>query len=63
MSTDEELLRARFWGLLAALLAAPPSAQLLATLATIPGDDSEIGQALAQLADMARTMDPSAAED
>ncbi|MBC7906609.1 MAG: molecular chaperone TorD family protein [Rhodospirillaceae bacterium] len=63
MATDEEHLRARFWGLLAALLAAPPSAPLLGTLALIPGDASELGHALADLAATARTMDPAAAED
>lgn len=63
MATDEELLRARFWGLLAALMAAPPSAPLLGTLALIPGDESELGHALADLAAAARTIDPAAAED
>lgn len=62
-ATDEEQLRARFWGLLAVLLAAPPSAPLLGTLSIIPGDDSELGRALADLASAARATDPVAAEE
>lgn len=63
MATDEEQLRARFWGLLAVLLAAPPSAPLMGTLSIIPGDQSELGQALADLAAAARTTDLTAAEE
>lgn len=63
MTTDEELLRARFWGLLATLLSAPPSSQLLAALAAMPGDDTEMGQALAELAAAARATAPETAED
>ncbi|HLO75129.1 MAG TPA: molecular chaperone TorD family protein [Magnetospirillum sp.] len=62
-ATDEDVLRARFWGLLAALLAAPPSAQVLGMLSTIESDDSDIGQALAALAAAARSTTPAAAED
>lgn len=60
---DEEVLRARFWGLLAALLAAPPSRQLLDVLAAMPGDDTGIGRALAALAETARATTPEAAEE
>lgn len=63
MATDEEILRARFWGLLAALLAAPPSRDLLDTLAAMPGDDTAIGRALAELAAAARSTTPETAED
>jgi TorA maturation chaperone TorD len=63
IATDEEILRARFWGLLAALLSAPPSDELLAALAAMPGDDTEIGHALADLAALARTTGVEAAED
>jgi TorA maturation chaperone TorD len=63
MATDEEVLRARFWGLLAALLAAPPSRELLNTLAAIPGDDTGIGRALGELGEAARTTPPETAED
>lgn len=63
MTSDEEVLRARFWGLLAALLASPPSQQVLDTLAAMPGDDTAIGRALAELAAAARATDPAAAEE
>lgn len=62
-TTDEEVLRARFWGLLAALLAAPPSQPLLDTLSAMPGDDTGIGRALAALAEAARATTPEAAEE
>lgn len=63
MATDEEVLRAQFWGLLAALLAAPPSPQLLAALSAMPGDESDLGRTLAELAATARTATIEAAED
>lgn len=63
LTSDEEILRARFWGLLAALLAAPPSQQLLDTLAAMPGDDTGIGRALGELAAAARATTPAAAEE
>ena len=62
-ATDEELLRAHFWGLLAALLAAPPSAEILQTLSAIDGDDTDMGRALAALAQAARDADPASAEE
>src|SRR6185437_11370621 len=46
---DEELSRARGYQLLARLLAAAPDGALLAALAAIPGDDSELGQAFTAL--------------
>lgn len=52
--TDEDVLRGQFWGLLAALLAAPPSADLLSRLASIPGDDTPLGRALGALGQAAR---------
>lgn len=63
VTADEEVLRARFWGVLAALLAAPPSAQLLGTLAAMTGDDSELGRALADLSAAARAATPDAVEE
>lgn len=62
-TTDEEILRARFWGLLAALLAAPPSRELLGMLAAMPGGDSGIGRALVELGEAARATTPEAAEE
>ncbi len=63
MTTDEEVLRARFWGVLAALLAAPPTAELLCALAPMTGDDSELGRALADLGAAARAVTPDAVEE
>lgn len=60
IATDEDLLRAHFWGLLAALLTAPPSRDLLDRLAAIPGDDTPIGRALGVLAQAARAASPAA---
>lgn len=54
MLPDEELHRARIYGLLARLLAAPPDATLLGGLAALSGDDSELGGAFAAIAEAAR---------
>jgi len=62
-ATDEEVLRARFWGLLAALLSAPPSADILSVLTGIEGDDSDMGRALGALAQAARDADPAGLEE
>jgi TorA maturation chaperone TorD len=62
-TTDEEVLRARFWGLLASLLAAPPSTEALHGLAPMTGDDSELGQALAALGAAAGATTAEAAEE
>jgi len=50
---DEELFRARIYGLLARLLAAPPDMPLLASLAGLTTDNSELGHAFARLAEAA----------
>src|SRR5436853_3123015 len=47
---EEELQRARLYGLLARLLAAPPDAPLLAGLAALTEDDSDLGRAFAAVA-------------
>ncbi len=52
---DEELFRARPYGLLARLLAAPPDGPLLASLAALTADNSELGRAFAALAEAAGT--------
>lgn len=54
MLPDEELHRARIYGLLARLLATPPDAPLLTGLAALPGDDSELGGAFAAISAAAR---------
>ncbi len=54
---EEELLRARLYGLLARLLRAPPDADLLAGLSAIRGDGGPFGDALDRLASAARDDD------
>ena len=49
--------RSQHWGLLAALLAAPPSAELLAAVGSLDGDDTALGQAYSRLAKAAATAD------
>lgn len=64
LASEEEALRARFWGLLATLLIAPPKAETLAQLATIDADDSTpMGRALRDLARAAAETDAGAAEE
>jgi TorA maturation chaperone TorD len=58
----EEKLRAEQYQLLATMLARPPDASLLHTLASLTGDGSDLGQAFAALADAARASDPVRAE-
>jgi TorA maturation chaperone TorD len=50
---EEDVLRARFYALLARLLAAPPDADLLETLRRLDADGSEIGRAFGRLAEAA----------
>lgn len=58
---EEELLRARLYGLLSRLLAAAPDAGLLAELKSAEGDSSELGTAFAALArEAASTSDADA---
>lgn len=59
----EEEQRARIYALLARLLAQPPGGDLLAALASMRGDSSSLGQALAGLADAARATDAAAVEE
>lgn len=63
LATDEDVLRARLWGLLAALLLQAPSQDVLDRLRGIPGDDSPIGSAFAALAEAARAANPAALAD
>lgn len=61
---DEDVLRAQLYKLLAALLARIPDSDLLHRVAQLSGDSStELGRALAALADAARTVDPAAVDD
>lgn len=62
--TEEDHLRARFYGLLASLLAAPPSPALLEMVGGLEASgDSEMGAALADLAAAARATTPVRAEE
>lgn len=59
--SPEDRARAQLYQLLGALLCNPPSAELLAGLASISGDDTPVGQASENLAKLAaRTTAPSA---
>lgn len=56
----EETLRAGLYRLLAGLLSAPPAREELAPLATLSGDATGLGQAIAELARCAASADPDA---
>ena len=59
---EEDALRARFYGLLAHLLAGPPGSETLENLTHLEGDDTEMGRALVDLAAAAATIAPAQAE-
>lgn len=52
--TDEDHLRAQWYGLLARLLSAPPNNAFLATVRGLAGDDTDLGGAIRTLAAAAR---------
>ncbi|WP_248304675.1 molecular chaperone TorD family protein [Breoghania sp. L-A4] len=52
-ATEEDVTRAQIYGLLAGLLAAPADASTLKSLAQLPGDESQLGQALGALSRVA----------
>jgi len=58
---EEDVLRAELYGLLAVLLARPPSAELLKTCAGLSGDDQPLGRAISALARVAATASPETA--
>lgn len=60
---EEDVLRARFYALLAVLLAEPVSTDTLASLRALEGDDTEIGRSLAALKAVAAKMSREQAED
>ena len=51
---EEDGLRAQWYGLLAGLLVAPPTAELLETLGAIEGDETGLGKAITRVAAAAR---------
>lgn len=59
---EEDVLRARFYGLLACLLAGPPRPDILENLTLLEGDDTEMGRALIDLATAAAAIVPEQAE-
>lgn len=61
--SEEDLLRAQVYRLLAALLVRPPDAAHLSRLGALKGDESELGQALTALGRSARAATPPAVED
>jgi len=60
---EEDLLRARFYGLLARLLSCRPSAETLGMIRALEGDETDIGQALAALSKAAAGISEEAAGD
>lgn len=59
---EEDRLRADLYNFLGLLLAGPPDEMLLAQTASLSGDDSPLGQAVATLAKMAKVSKPKAVE-
>ncbi|MHA1599481.1 MAG: TorD/DmsD family molecular chaperone, partial [Alphaproteobacteria bacterium] len=56
--TEEDHLRAQWYGLLARLLSAAPDQALLTTVRGLTGDDSELGRSIQTLATAARAATP-----
>ena len=61
--SEEDRLRANWYGLLAKLLGAAPSPEAHAQVAALQGDDSELGKALSSLAAAARGTNPESLRD
>jgi len=59
--SEEDALRADLYDFLAAMLATPPSADLLAKAAGLAGDDGDLGRAIGALATIAAASDPGSA--
>ncbi|MBI3443959.1 MAG: molecular chaperone TorD family protein [Magnetospirillum sp.] len=58
---EDDFLRARFYGLMAALLAAPPPEDLLRRLGCLSSDPTPLGVALGELAELAKVTDADGA--
>lgn len=54
--------RAQQWGLLASVLASPPSKDILAAIAHLRGDETILGQAYQRFSKAAQTADPASVE-
>lgn len=61
-TTEEDALRADLYGLLATLLSAPPSQDVIASAAALTGDESDLGAAVNALAKAAAATSPAEAE-
>ena len=61
-TTEEDALRADLYDFLSALLAAPPSQELLNKAKGLSGDDTDIGRGIEALATIAGAMTPEAAK-
>ena len=60
---EEDALRADLYDFLSAMLAGPPSIELLAKAAALSGDDTEIGRGIRALAAIAAASSPATARD
>ncbi|NOE17426.1 molecular chaperone TorD [Ruegeria atlantica] len=58
----EDRLRADFYNFLGLLLAGPPDQMLLYQMASLSGDDTDLGQAIQAMARVAKVTKPAAAE-
>ena len=56
--SEEDRLRADLYNFLGLLLAGPPDELLIAQVAGLTGDDSDLGQAITSLAECAKTSEP-----
>ena len=61
--SEEDALRADLYDFLGALLAAPPSEDLLKKAAGLTGDDTDIGRGVRALSAIAKAMTPGAARE
>lgn len=61
--SDEDHLRAQWYGLLARLLSTPPDQALLTTVRGLEGDDSDLGRSIRTLAAAARATSAEAVRD
>ena len=59
---EEDALRADLYSFLSALLAKPPSRDLLARTAGLAGDETQLGKAIATLAKLAKAATPGSVE-
>jgi len=57
--SEEDQLRANLYTYLGRCLVAPPDGEVLAVTAAFTGDDTEIGEAMAVLARLARSVEPA----